>query len=796
MWAHSLGLCVVPPREDGSKAPDGNWLHYQRERPSVEQLQRWYEQPRHGIGLVCGEVSGNLEGVDFDDANVYRAFIDLAIAAGLGELVVRIEAGYLERTPTDTIHWLWYCPEIGPNKKLAYRLVTAEDGSQRYKTTIETRGEGGFLVTAPSYGPVHPTGRPYERLRGDFDSIVSITPEERQALLTLASSLDERELPIRPVPARASHAAERVGDTFNQTADWPSILEPHAWTLVCTRGEVSHWRRPGKSYGTSATTNYRGLDLLYVFTKHTEEFEGGHAYQKFTAYTFLNHGGDFKAAAKELGRKMGIQPRRIPLKHSESDELLDIALAKYDPGMSDQNEPFLLPRSGPRLARPLRDQADIVMSELAAEYFAASGSPARVGSLKDALRVLQGRALQSPPVRLHLRVAETAGEVWLDLGRHSGECVRIGSKGWQIEHEASAFFKRTLLTGPQPLPTQGTLEELRPFLNVDEEGWSLICGWLAGALLPSIHQPVLLITGEQGTAKTTCASILTDLVDPSPARTRTAPHTIKDWAATGAASYVITLDNLSGIEGWLSDAICRAVTGDSFASRLLHTNGAVHLLSLHSAVILNGIDLGRLRPDLLDRAVPLELKPIPADARRQEDEIRAAFREAQPRILGGLLDCVSAVLRNRDRVQMKGYPRMAGYAKVLAALDLEYPWRTLDTYVAATSRALSSSVECDPVGAGVLVLMENRMHWEGSASALLDELRLLVPREQLPVNPRVLSSQFTRLAPTLRRAGIEVERAGNGHGRLIRLTNSKAAEDVIPKLGSTSEHPPYEASLN
>jgi hypothetical protein len=62
------GLSVVPPREDGSKAPDGEWKRFQQTRPTSADLDRWYgkgETPnRTGLGIVCGAVSGNQVSLD------------------------------------------------------------------------------------------------------------------------------------------------------------------------------------------------------------------------------------------------------------------------------------------------------------------------------------------------------------------------------------------------------------------------------------------------------------------------------------------------------------------------------------------------------------------------------------------------------------------------------------------------------------------------------------------------------------------------------------------------------------
>jgi hypothetical protein len=297
--AYSAGLSVVPPREDGTKAPVAEWKRFQSTRPDAAQMKAWYG-PCTGLGAITGRVSGNIEAFDFDDHPTYDAFVELAGQAGLGDLVRSIEAGYCEDTPKGGVHWLYRCEDVSGNLKLAKRQVGAE-----VKTLIETRGEGGYIVLAPSNGKVHDTGKPYVLRLGGFGSIVRLVPEHRLELLSLARSFDEMPSKEKPTNVRAGSAIVsdkaglRAGDDFRTRATWSEVLEPAGWVQVFTRGDVTHWRRPGKSRGTSATTNIHGSDLLYVFSGSTP-FEAERGYNKFAAYTILNHDGDFSAATSEL----------------------------------------------------------------------------------------------------------------------------------------------------------------------------------------------------------------------------------------------------------------------------------------------------------------------------------------------------------------------------------------------------------------------------------------------------------------------------------------------------------------
>ncbi len=303
--AHAAGLCVVPPRMDGSKRPlPEQWRSFQENRPDPDQLRRWYAGGLTGIGAVPGAVSGNLEVLEFDDADTYRHFKDVADEAGLGPIIARLERGYVEASPGGGIHWLYRCDEIAGNTKLATRPGGCDDhGRPLVKTLIETRGEGGFIVMAPSNGKVHPTGRAYRLLAGNFSTIPTLSPEERRDLFALARTFHVPDpAKIRdPRPAGAA-PGERPGDTFNARANWSDVLAQHGWQRLYERAGTTYWRRPGKGEGVSAATNWQGRDFLYVWSSSTP-FDTETPYSKFAAYALLEHAGDMKAAATALAKQ-------------------------------------------------------------------------------------------------------------------------------------------------------------------------------------------------------------------------------------------------------------------------------------------------------------------------------------------------------------------------------------------------------------------------------------------------------------------------------------------------------------
>ena len=321
--AHAAGLCVVPPAHDGSKRPDvTSWSEYQHRLSTHSEIERWYQRGRDGIGIICGQVSGGLEMLEFEgravEAGLVERFEALCHDLGLGELVDRISLGYSERTPSGGIHLLYRCPTPHHNTKLARRPATdlelEVDPDDKIKVLLETRGEGGYVVVAPSSGRVHSTGAAWEQIYGTFDSIVTITDDERDALWNVARSLDQ--LPdALPAPAERPPATERDGDgpadDYNRRTTWQQLLERHNWTRVLVKGHVTYWRRPGKEGGgVSATTNHGGHDMLIVFSTSTP-FETERGYTRFAAYAVLEHNGDQRAAGRDLYAQ-GYGKRREP----------------------------------------------------------------------------------------------------------------------------------------------------------------------------------------------------------------------------------------------------------------------------------------------------------------------------------------------------------------------------------------------------------------------------------------------------------------------------------------------------
>lgn len=297
------GVNVVPVREDGSKAPAGAWKQAQTDMTTPEQLVTWATTAQ-GFGIITGKVSGNLEMLELEGRAVAAGILDeareLAHKAEIGDIWDKLQSTYIEMTPSGGIHWLYRVDgEVPGNTKIAQR-PGANDNPECW---IETRGEGGFVVVAPSGGTVHPSGKPWVRLEGKTPKdIVTFTQAERQELHLLFMLFDEmpvQEEIVRSITTKAPDGNLSPGDDYNLRTSWDDLLIPEGWKKIMTmRSGETQWTRPGKDFGISATTGRTESDNLYVFSTSTQ-FQTNIPYSKWAVFTLLNFGSLSEQAFKE-----------------------------------------------------------------------------------------------------------------------------------------------------------------------------------------------------------------------------------------------------------------------------------------------------------------------------------------------------------------------------------------------------------------------------------------------------------------------------------------------------------------
>ncbi len=486
---------------------------------------------------------------------------------------------------------------------------------------------------------------------------------------------------------------------------------------------------------------------------------------------------------------------KVPGKESQATAIVRLAMeAKVELWHTPAGDGYItIAADGHREHHPLNSRG--TRDYLTRLYYVDSGKAPNSTALQSAIATLSGIArFDGDEHDVHVRVAAgNNGAVYLDLVDSEWRVVKVTSTGWSIISDPPVRFRRTrgMLSLPVPV-AGGSIEELRPFVNVAPgTDFCLVAAWLIQALRPCGPYPILVEIGEQGSCKTTTARVLRRVCDPSESDVRRPPRNTEDLMIAATNGHIVAFDNLSRLSEELSDNLAVLATGGGFSVRQLYTNDEEMIFNAQRPIIMNGISQVVSRGDLLDRAVAITLPPIAEHARRDEATFWVEFDKARPRILGALLDAVSCGLRRLPDVRLEHKPRMADFALWVVAAEPACPWPVgtfLDAYAENRHGAVEATLDGDPVADVVRAIAP----WTGTATELLAELNTRTPetitkRKGWFTRSRQVSDALRRLAPGLRRVGVEVDFTRQAHTgrRMIALAIENAGSSASPASPSS-----------
>lgn len=296
----------IDPKDNQLKP---SWADYQNRQPTPAEAYEWFiVKGAPGLAVIGGEVSGNLEILDIEGI-IRECWSQICEELDIHAPGI-VERLLLIGTPGDGFHVPYRCEEIEGSQKLALRKVTdKKTGKGKTVTLIETKSEGGYVVTCPSSPACHPLNKPYEVLAGDWLTLPVLTQFERDLLIAIAKSFNEIEEEEREpfIPqAPPNRKGLRPGDDFNLRASWAEILESEGWTYRGWSRGIERWKRPGEAKWKSHASIIDGRNggWFTCFSENVAGFEVKKPYYKFAAYTIFKYGSatseNFKLAAREL----------------------------------------------------------------------------------------------------------------------------------------------------------------------------------------------------------------------------------------------------------------------------------------------------------------------------------------------------------------------------------------------------------------------------------------------------------------------------------------------------------------
>ncbi|WP_022729423.1 hypothetical protein [Fodinicurvata sediminis] len=412
--------------------------------------------------------------------------------------------------------------------------------------------------------------------------------------------------------------------------------------------------------------------------------------------------------AGDTGKGRAKKKRGRPRSRMRGEDLVTMVSGEIELWKTPDNQAFAtIPVNGHLENSPVSQLGDWLIKRAIDYGKPVPGSQA----VNDALATFKAKARYGSLVfPVHLRVAEGPdGTLYIDLGNADWEVVKVTPEGWSIITDPPIKFARSNRSAPLPRPMpNGKLSDLRSFLNLpddNDESWCLTLAWLLMAMRPSGGHPILMVSGEQGSAKTTFTRVLRRIVDDSRVMVSSMPANERDFFVAAINTWVMAFDNLSFISAADSDTLCKIATGTGYGTRRLHTDDEEMIFEGERPVILNGITELSHRPDLTDRSINLDLPSIPPDKREGEKAAKARFDAERPYIFGALLDVLSGTLAHLDDVELQESPRMYDFAQLGVAMEQALGWEEgtfLTAYQNNILRAEQATFENNPFAVALL----------------------------------------------------------------------------------------------
>lgn len=433
---------------------------------------------------------------------------------------------------------------------------------------------------------------------------------------------------------------------------------------------------------------------------------------------------------------------------------------------------------------------DLLSYEFYKKYKKSIGSEV----VKNVISIFDGSAkFDGDKKTLFNRVALVDGVIWYDLTNSDWQAVKITNKGWEIVNEPPILFKRFSHQHAQVLPVAGgSIYTLFNYINISRDDHKiLLIVLLISYFVPNFPHPAIVLFGSAGAAKTTVAKILRRINDPTLLEAMTLPKDQKELIQKLDHHYFPFFDNISHLSEETSDLLCKAITGSGFSKRVLYTDDDDIIYNFKRCIGLNGISVVATKPDLLERSILIELEKVDDSVRKGEEGIHEKINRDIPLILGGIFDVLVKAIEIKPTIKLEKLPRMADFmlwgCAIAEAAGIEKQL-FIDAYNNNLKDQVKVAINDNPVALAVVLLMNSRVEWRGTATELLSKLNSedeFADRygSGFPKAPNMLVKRLNELKTSLKAIGILYESENDGAVKTIILTKV----DVDMNSGSSTK---------
>ena len=395
-------------------------------------------------------------------------------------------------------------------------------------------------------------------------------------------------------------------------------------------------------------------------------------------------------------------------------------------------------------------------------YYTRFGEVLSVQDVQSAVEIIEIIGTDTTEdVEVCKRVFNNGFQYAYELNREEGTAVWIEHGEVSVEKTSGIIFRHAANYANQIEPNlrvqpSKLLNYMRKHFNLSSDrGVKLLTLYLVTSLWGlRINHPILVLTGEKGSSKSSSFKKLEELIDPKSSELGSGiPRGSDGLEVRLYNGYFVTFDNLSSLSRKISDILAVAVTGGSFSKRALYRNADEIVLDLKAVVAVNGVSLVAKESDLLDRSVILTLRRITPDKVLTEEELWAEFEKDRPKMLGACFNVLAAALNDTEEVRIRNKIRMADFhvACVKVGRVLGIPEEEVSDILWENQKNINQrTLDEDVVALCVIELMQGRKEYVNSMSGLLIDLLDVADSNGMPstVIPKTANHLRSRLDKT------------------------------------------------
>ena len=412
-------------------------------------------------------------------------------------------------------------------------------------------------------------------------------------------------------------------------------------------------------------------------------------------------------------------------------------------------------------------------------------------------------------IKLCEDVVETAnrihmynGNIYYNIDEQKSICISKDKIKWIFNNQLDFLFNidENFVSQVKPYfkdKINNFIPTIKSIFNIDDKYLLLFSVYIVSSLLPNINHPILCLTRDFDSAKSTALRFLARIISLSKNDLFTLNKKFDDIIPAISGQYFIPFDNVSNINQDISNILCQTVTNGTISKRRLYTDNEMFTINLHNLIAINGFNLNMKYSDLLDRSIIIPFNRIEASQRKTEQEVWCNFNKVLPVIFETSIKIISKAMNLVDNLSVSNLPRMADFSKwgyaIAEVIKKGSGNEFLNEYRCNLYDSIEGTSMQDDIVYYIVQFMSDKTSWFGNMTELLQELKNLILKDStvqylptsFPKTANALSRKLNRRLVEFDTLGFNIV-IGRATDRFIEI-NRKNTVGIVDTVANTGK---------